>query len=67
MVKSVTENAKNGSIVLFHNDTENTPEAVDKILEILGKEGYSFVTADELIYKENYVIKHDGTQIKKDG
>lgn len=64
MVKNVTENAKNGSIVLFHNDTANTPEAVDKILEILTKEGYSFVTADKLIYKENYKIRHDGTQHK---
>ncbi len=64
MVKSVTENAKCGSIVLFHNDLENTPEAVDKILEILSKEGYKFVTADELIYKENYEIRHDGMQVK---
>ena len=64
MVKSVTENAKNGSIVLFHCDCENTPEALDKILEILSREGYSFVTASELIYKENYTIKHDGTQCK---
>lgn len=65
MVKTVVENAKNGSVVLFHNDTENTPEAVDKILEILGKEGYSFVTASELIYKENYYIDHTGRQYKK--
>lgn len=65
MVKSVTENARCGSIVLFHNDLENTPEALDKILEILGKEGYKFVTADELIYKENYYIDHAGKQNKK--
>ncbi len=62
MIKSVTENAKNGSILLFHNDLENTPAAVDKILEILTREGYSFVTADELIYKENYFLDSAGCQ-----
>ena len=65
MVKSVTENAKGGSIVLFHCDCENTPEALDKILESLRKEGYKFVTTSELIYKENYVIDHTGRQHKK--
>ncbi len=65
MVKTVTENAKNGSILLFHNDTENTPAAVEQILEILTKQGYSFVTADELIYKDNYYIDSAGTQYPK--
>lgn len=65
MVKTVTENAKNGSILLFHNDLENTPAAVNEILKILTKQGYSFVTADELIYKENYYIDSAGRQHKK--
>ncbi len=64
MVKSVTENAKNGSILLFHNDTQNTPEALDKILEILSEKGFSFVTADSLIYKQNYYIDSAGMQHK---
>ena len=66
MVNSVCKNAKEGSIILFHNDLENTPAALDKILKRFSKEGYSFVTAAELIYKENYTILHDGKQIKKD-
>ncbi len=65
MVKTVTENAKSGSILLFHNDTENTPAAVEQILKILTKQGYSFVTADELIYKDNYYIDSAGTQHPK--
>lgn len=64
MVKTVTENAKNGSILLFHNDTQNTPAAVEQILKILTKEGYAFVTADELIYKDNYYIDSAGRQHK---
>ncbi len=65
MVKTVTENAKNGSILLFHNDLENTPAAVNEILKILTKQGYSFVPADELIYKDNYYIDSAGTQHPK--
>ncbi|MBQ8869029.1 MAG: polysaccharide deacetylase family protein [Oscillospiraceae bacterium] len=65
MVKTVTENAKNGSILLFHNDLENTPAAVEQILKILTKEGYAFVTADELIYKNNYYIDSAGRQHPK--
>lgn len=62
MISSVTQNAKNGSIILFHNDVENTPAALDKILEILTKEGYSFVTVSDLIYKDNYFLDSSGIQ-----
>ena len=62
MISSVTQNAKNGSIILFHNDVKNTPAALDKILEILTKEGYSFVTVSDLIYKDNYFLDSSGTQ-----
>ena len=65
--KRVTGKVKNGSIVLFHNDAEHTPEALPQILKCLKDEGYEFVFVEDLIYKENYQIKHDGTQCKKDG
>lgn len=63
----VTKKVKNGSIVLFHNDADHTPEALPNILKCLKDEGYEFVFIEELIYKDNYEIKHDGTQCKKDG
>ncbi len=63
--KRVTGKVKNGSIVLFHNDAECTPEALPRILETLKKDGYEFVFIDELIYKENYEIDHNGMQCKK--
>lgn len=62
--KRVTGKVKNGSIVLFHNDAEHTPEALPNILKTLKEQGYEFVFIDDLIYKENYEIKHDGTQSK---
>jgi polysaccharide deacetylase family sporulation protein PdaB len=60
----VTKKVKNGSIVLFHNDADHTPEALPEILKCLKDEGYEFVFISDLIYKENYEIKHDGTQCK---
>ena len=65
--KRVTSKVKNGSIVLFHNDADHTPEALPTILKCLKDEGYEFVFIEDLIYKENYEIIHDGTQCKKDG
>ena len=60
----VTSKVKNGSIVLFHNDADHTPAALPNILKCLKEEGYEFVFISDLILKENYEIKHDGTQCK---
>ena len=62
--KRVTSKVKNGSIVLFHNDAEHTPEALPNILKCLLDEGYEFVFIEDLIYKKDYEIIHDGTQCK---
>ena len=60
----VVGKVQNGSIVLFHNDADHTPEALPRILETLKGEGYEFVFINDLIYKENYEIKPDGTQYR---
>lgn len=62
--KRVTSKVKNGSIVLFHNDADHTPEALPTILKCLKDEGYEFVFISDLIYKENYEIDHTGKQCK---
>lgn len=62
--KRVTSKVKNGSIVLFHNDADHTPAALPTILKCLKDEGYEFVFISDLILKDNYEIKHDGTQCK---
>ena len=64
IVTRVTSKVKNGSIVLFHNDADHTPEALPIILEKLTADGYQFVKAADLIYYDNYQILHDGTQRK---
>ena len=65
----VTSRVENGSIVLFHNDADHTPEALPTILKCLKDEGYEFVFISDLILKDNYEINHMGRQckIKSDG
>lgn len=58
----VIKNVKPGSIVLFHNGAKYTTETLPKVIEKLKREGYSFVTVSELIYKDNYSIDHKGVQ-----
>ena len=60
----VTSKVKNGSIVLFHNDADHTPAALPTILKCLKDEGYEFVFISDLILKDNYEIKHNGTQCR---
>ena len=64
IVTRVTGKVKPGSIVLFHNDADHTPEALPIILEKLTADGYTFVKAADLIYYDNYEILHDGMQRK---
>ncbi len=64
IVNRVVKGTKNGSIILFHNGVENTAPALDKTLTELSKQGYSFVSVDDLIYKDNYTLDHTGRQIK---
>lgn len=59
----VISKVQNGSIVLFHNQGLHTAEALPLIIKELKKQGYQFVTIGELIYRDNYKMAVDGTQI----
>lgn len=58
----VTKKATNGSIVLFHNNAEETPKVLDKIIKELKSEGYNLVKISDLLYKDGYYIDHTGRQ-----
>ena len=60
---NVVPKVKPGSIILFHNAALHTPEALPKIIEELKKQGYSFMTIADLIYKTDYHIDGTGMQI----
>ena len=66
MANFIIKNAKNGSVVLFHNDTVNTPEALEIVLKNLSKDGFEFVLAENMIYKKDFYIDSAGRQHKKD-
>ena len=61
----VINGAKNGSIILCHNNGLHTAEALPMIFSTLKNKGYTFVPIGELIYKQNYVIDASGKQHQK--
>ncbi len=62
ITQRVLDGVKPGSIVLFHNAAEHTPEALAGIIESLQAEGYEFVPISELLLEGETVIYPDGTQ-----
>lgn len=61
IIKRSTSVTKPGDIILLHNGTEHTAEVLPTILEKLSK-SYEFSTVSEIIYTENFIIDHAGTQ-----
>ena len=56
----VTNAVVPGSIVLFHNAAEHTPEALGDIIEYLLAEGYEIVPVSQLLLSGDYEIDHAG-------
>lgn len=54
-----------GSIILLHNGTKHTAEALPQIIEGLKEKGYEIVPISQLIYKTDYELNHEGRQIQK--
>lgn len=46
----------------MHNGAKYTKDALDTMISKLKEEGYTFVTVDELIYKENFHMDANGRQ-----
>lgn len=53
----------NGSIVLCHNGSKYTAQALAAMITTLQAEGYEFVPVSELIYRDHYHMNHEGRQI----
>ena len=62
MIKQVTQNVKDGSIILFHNNSQYITQALPTILDTLLAEGYEIVPVSELILRQDYWIDHTGMQ-----
>ena len=61
----VLEQVQPGSIVLFHNAAEHTPEALTGILDTLQSEGYSIVPVSQLLLSGDTFIDNTGCQCPK--
>lgn len=66
ILNRVTSKVKNGSILLFHNDTPHTAKLLPNIIAALRKQGYDFLPVSQMILRENFMIDHDGKQMKKE-
>jgi polysaccharide deacetylase family sporulation protein PdaB len=58
----VLTKVKNGSIILMHNDTKYTAQALPDLIKKLKEKGYTLVPVSKLIYKDNYTIDFEGRQ-----
>lgn len=58
-------NLDNGAIILFHNGTKFTKEALGEVIRNLQHKGYQIVKISELIYEKDYVIDEHGKQCRK--
>ena len=56
---------KPGDIILSHNGTKNRANSLDMLIKNIKSKGLEIVTISDLIYKDNYEIDNNGTQIKK--
>jgi len=65
IVSRVLKNVSPGSIVLFHNAAENTPEALPQIIEGLLADGYEIIPVSQILLQEEYEMDHTGRQCRK--
>ena len=59
----VLKRVEPGSIILFHNAAEHTPEALGRIIETLQADGYTIVPVSQLLLQGDYHIDHAGRQV----
>ena len=60
ITRRVSEKAKSGSIVLFHNAAKHTPEALPGVIEYLLQNGFRIVPVSEILLTGDYVMDHTG-------
>lgn len=61
----VCSKSKEGSIVLFHNNSDNIIAGLKLVLEYYKNNNYKVVPVGELIYHEHYTINQQGVQTPK--
>ena len=67
IARRVLTKVQPGSIVLFHNAAEHTPEALPGIIEALQADGYTIVPISENLLQGDYTIDTTGAQVAANG
>lgn len=62
IAERVLPRAKNGDIVLFHNNSDHVLDALPIVLEGLKNKGFKFVGLSELVATHDYKIDANGVQ-----
>lgn len=65
IIERTTKNISGGSILLFHNDLENTAQALPTVLKSLKEQGFELCTVSELLLEGDYIINSNGTMMPK--
>ena len=60
----VMKSSDKGSVVLFHNNSDNIIAGLKMVLEHFKSKQIGVVPIGELIYTENYIIDNQGIQRK---
>ena len=64
MWKRIEGKLKEGDIILSHNGTKHTADSLDMLIKNIKEKGFEIAKVSDLIYKEDYEININGTQIK---
>ncbi len=62
--KNILTKAKEGSIILTHNNSDHILDALPTVLQCLKDKGFKFTSVGKLIYQDNYTIDQAGVQKK---
>jgi len=65
ILNRVKASVKNGSIILFHNNSDHILEAIPLVISYLKQQGYKMVKLTQLIYHKDYHIDNNGLQKQK--
>ncbi len=65
MIERVVPNLTYGDIILLHNDTKYTKDALGMLIDSIKDKGYKFKTVGDLIYKKDYYVDVTGRQFEK--
>ena len=63
MWQRLNNKLNDGDIILMHNGTEHTADSLEMLISNIKNKGFNIVKVSDLIYKSNYSIDLNGTQI----